>query len=434
MLTGDSEVALKLLKNNRPVDADGRYLHYDKLRHLPPPDGLSTEEWWLSIKLARRNLFKSLPLADKSGLAFQFATPDQVQRALHWLDLYTAGTIRSSEAITNTQMRNTYLIQSLIEEAINSSQLEGASTTRDVAREMIRQERKPVDTSEQMIFNNYQAMQFIREMKGEQLTPSMILELQKMLTQDTLPESEVGRLRTLNDDIHVVDRATQRYLHTPPSAEQLPERLQQLCEFANGAADTEDVFLHPVVRAIVLHFMLAYDHPFCDGNGRTARALFYWSMIRQGYWLMEFVSISRIIKQAPAKYSQAFLYTETDDTDVSYFLLHQLEVIGQAVDDLHSFLDKKMLGINAARRLLIDNPRLHGKLNFRQLVLLRHALKHPHFSYVVQEHQRSHGISYDVARKDLLEMADSLKLLLKTKRGKRYFFVVPNDLERRIAK
>jgi hypothetical protein len=43
------------------------------------------------------------------------------------------------------------------------------------------------------------------------------------------------------------------------------------------------VFIHPVMRAITLHFWLAYDHPFCDGNGRTARALFYWSMLKQGY-------------------------------------------------------------------------------------------------------------------------------------------------------
>ena len=59
------------------------------------------------------------------------------------------------------------------------------------------------------------------------------------------------------------------------------------------------VFIHPVMRAITLHFWLAYDHPFCDGNGRTARALFYWSMLKQGYWLFEFISISSVINQAP---------------------------------------------------------------------------------------------------------------------------------------
>jgi len=360
--------------------------------------------------------------------------PGQVVRELHWLDRNAAGTIQASDAITNAQTRNTYLVRSLIEEAINSSQLEGASTTRDVAKEMIRQNRDPKDKSEQMILNNYHAMQFINEIKDEKLTPSIVFELHKLLTLHTLDEEAVGRFRTESDEIHVVDNRTQEYLHTPPPAEQLPERMQRLCDFANWSPETtDDNFLHPVIKAIVLHFMLAYDHPFCDGNGRTARALFYMAMTRHGYWLMEFVSISRVIKQAPGQYSKAFLYTETDDNDLTYFLLHQLKVIHQAVDDLHTFLDKKVKGINEAERMLMDNPALRGKLNFRQLALLLHALKHPRFSYVVQEHQRSHGISYDVARKDLLEMSDSLNLLLKTKRGKRYFFVVPNDFEGRIV-
>ena len=58
-------------------------------------------------------------------------------------------------------------------------------------------------------------------------------------------------------------------------------------------------FIHPMIRSIILHFWLAYDHPFVDGNGRTARALFYWSMLRHGYWLFEFISISQIILKGP---------------------------------------------------------------------------------------------------------------------------------------
>ncbi|VAW62916.1 hypothetical protein MNBD_GAMMA11-3194 [hydrothermal vent metagenome] len=98
-----------------------------------------------------------------------------------------------------------------------------------------------------------------------------------------------------------------------------------------------------------------------------------------------------------------------------------------------SRFDERMAGINEAERLLVDNPKLSGKLNFRQLVLLRHALKHPCFSYVVWEHQRSHGISYGIARKGLSDMLDKLKLLIKTRQGRRYYFVVPGDLEQRVV-
>lgn len=431
----DHAIAVKMFTDFTPLDLKGRYLHWDKLRHLPPPKGFSSEQWWCGVKFARRKLYQTLPLLDKYHRQFRFCVPDSVHRELHWLDRYAAGSIQAEQAITNPQTRTTYLIRSLIEEAINSSQLEGASTTRNVAKEMIRQQREPRDKSEQMIFNNYRAMQFIHEIKEESLTPSMIFELQRIVTEKTLDDDLIaGRLRTDQDDIHVVDNTSQEVLHTPPKADELSERIQKLCDFANSSEDDDNqVFLHPVIKAIVLHFMLAYDHPFCDGNGRTARALFYWAMAKQGYWLVEFVSISRIIKESSVQYGKAFLHTETDDNDVTYFLIHQLDVLHRSIESLHSYLDKKSKEISATERLLENNLRLRGKLNFRQLALLRHALKHPRFVYVVQEHQNSHGISYDVARKDLLQLADDLKLLIKTKQGKQYLFVVPPDFEERIG-
>ena len=105
---------------------------------------------------------------------------------------------------------------------------------------------------------------------------------------------------------------------TAASASNCTERMGLMCDFANSK--TPEGFVHPVLRSIILHFWLAYDHPFVDGNGRVARALFYWSMLRHGYWLFEFVSISQIILKAPVKYGRAFLYTETDDNDLTYFI------------------------------------------------------------------------------------------------------------------
>ena len=420
------------------VDGQGRYLHWDKLRHLPAPEGFSPEQWWLGIKMARRKNYKPLPLTDKRGLPFCYCLPAIVQKELHWLDRHASGSLQAEEAITDPQTRNTYLIRSLIEEAINSSQLEGASTTQNVAKEMIRQERAPRNKSEQMIFNNYQAMRFIRECKSDPLTPSLVFELQRILTRDTLDDaSQAGRFRRADENIRVVDNASHVVLHEPPPAHELPARMQTLCDFANAESlqsAPPDVFLHPVVRSIALHFMLSYDHPFCDGNGRTARALFYWAMARQGYWLTEFISISRVIKKSPAQYGRAYLHSETDDNDATYFLIHQLEVIHHAITALHEFLRNKVRDINEAEQMLTQNARLKDRLNFRQLALLRHALKHPRFGYVIEEHQRSHGISYDVARKDLLFMAEELKLLIKTKDGKRYLFVVPEDIEQRLRK
>lgn len=426
----------QLLLRRKLVDEKGRYLHWDKLRHLTPPEDLDVERWWLSMKVARSGKEQSLPLTDKSGEPFRFVITDQIQRDLHWLDRHAAGSIQSeSPAIQNPSTRDTYLIRSLTEEAINSSQLEGASTTRDAAKEMLRESRPARSKDERMILNNYETMQFIREIHDEDLTPSMVMEIQRRLTEGTLrDDDEAGRMRLANEDINVVDMRSQAILHAPPTADELPERMQSLCDFANSVNHDAQPFVHPVIRAITLHFMLAYDHPFVDGNGRTARALFYWAMTRQGYWLTEFISLSRVIKKAPAKYAQAYLYTESDEQDTTYFLLHQLACIKEAINDLHEYLDAKTQSLAEAQQRLMHNPKLSSQLNFRQLALIKHALEHPGHSYTIEPHQRAHGISYDIARKDLLQMADKLELLIKTKRGRQYVFVSPNNLDQRIAR
>mgnify|MGYP003392623731 CR=1 FL=1 len=427
----DSKKLYKLLNSNLgPTDVEGRYLHWDKLRHLQPPEDWTSEDYWLALKLARRNLYKKLPFISKSGTPFQFCMTDSIYRDLHWIDQNAAGRIGMDKPVTNPHTRDTYLVGSLIEEAISSSQLEGASTTRNVAKEMLRQGRKPKDHGEQMIFNNYQAMQFIRDYKEEKLTPAMILHLHCLLTKATLDDAnKAGQYRDAGDDIHVVDATEAVLLHTPPEASELPGRIERLCQFANALDGKE--FIHPVIRAIILHFMIGYDHPFVDGNGRTARTLFYWSMASQKYWLMEFISISRIIKQAPAQYGKAYLYTETDDNDLTYFIIHQLEVIKKAINALHEHLEKKAAQLHTIEKRL-DGSVLQGQLNHRQLAILRHALDHPNAIYSIQEHQSAHKISYQTARTDLLKLADQFKILNKRKYGSSFVFVAPPDLGQKL--
>lgn len=226
------------------------------------------------------------------------------------------------------------------------------------------------------------------------------------------------------------DAQHSRVLHTPPEADSLPERLERLCEFANGSADDEP-FVHPVVHAILVHFLLGYDHPFLDGNGRTARALFYWSVARQGYWLMEYVSISRLLRQAPAQYGRAFLYTETDGNDATYFLLHQLAAIERAIQALHDYLARKTAQQRSAENLLRHSPLLVDRLNHRHVALLSHALKHPGHGYTVESHRRSHRVSYQTARNDLLTLS-ALGLLEQRKRGRAFHFIAPGNLRLRI--
>ena len=56
----------------------GRYEHWDRLRHLDAPDGMSHEQWWLGIKLSRNSQYRQLPLRDIQGRPFVYMLPDHV--------------------------------------------------------------------------------------------------------------------------------------------------------------------------------------------------------------------------------------------------------------------------------------------------------------------------------------------------------------------
>jgi Fic family protein len=405
------------------------YPHWDKLRHRQPPEGLSAEEWWLGIKAARTAETRLLPLRDTNGNPFSYGLPDLVLKHLHRIDQRCSGEVAMDEVVTSEQQAGQrFLVNSLMEEAIRSSQLEGATTSRRVAKEMLRTGRAPKDRSERMIFNNYRALQFMRDEMGDVLNPESILELHRIVTEGTLDDpTAAGRLQSREEErVAVFDRDDGRPIHVPPPAEQLPERLRLLCDFANEEADDER-FVHPVVRAILLHFWLAYDHPFEDGNGRTSRILFFWLLRREGYWLVEYLPISKFIREAPAQYARAFLETETDGGDTTYFLLHQLRIIEKAIDDLHIYLQKKIAEVRDVEIVLQDAD----GLNHRQLALLTDAVRHPDSSYSFKSHAASHRVTHETARSDLIGLVDR-DLLTRKRKGRQHWFEPAPELSERL--
>lgn len=408
---------------NLPAPAD--YLHWDELRRRKPPDGLSHREWWMLLKLQRLNSLQVIPLRDRQGRAFRFSVPPQVAEPLHEIDLGGGGMLDLPAPVTNPQTRDRYIVSSLMEEAITSSQLEGAATTREVAKEMIRTGRPPRDTSERMILNNYVTMRHIRELKSSTLSPELVFQIHRLVTDGTFDDpAAAGRFRR-PDEQRIVGDDFGSVFHDPPPADELPQRMEAMCAFANS--ESPGGFLHPAVRAIILHFWLAYDHPFVDGNGRTARALFYWAMLHRGYWLFEFISISSILRKAPVKYGRSFLHTETDDNDLTYFIISQTEVIRSAIRELHEYIERK----TAEVRQVESHVRALDLFNHRQVGIIRHALKHPGQRYTFKSHQTSNGIAYQTARTDLLGLCGR-GLLDQRRKGRQQVFVAPDDLSKRL--
>jgi len=424
------ERAIEILSSARDPRED-EYPHWDKIRQLEPPPGLSDLEWWWAIKLRRRFNLRPIPrMKSTTDQPFEYAMTDVVARSLRYVDQHCSGEVAMEEVVTaDEQARHRYLVNSLMEEAIRSSQLEGAVTSRGVAKEMLASGRDATDRSERMILNNYRALQYMREM-GQALTPAVVLELQRILTDGTLDNPDAaGRLQRPDEErIAVLDRTDGTVIHTPPPAEQLPARLAAMCDFANEDVEAGP-FMHPVVRAIVLHLWLAYDHPFEDGNGRTARALFYWYMRTHGYWLVEYLSISKILREAPSKYTRAYLLTETDGFDATYFIHYQLDVIERAVEQLRVYLQSKVREVKSVERVL----RGGRQFNHRQLALLSDALRSPDTAYTFAAHAKSNGVTHETARNDLLPLVD-LGLLDRTRRGRRFLFTASPDLSGRLEK
>ncbi len=413
-----------MLRTDQGPEVEGDYLHWDNLRHRAPPEGLTKELWWFLIERARSSTRLALPLRD-GAKEFAVGNPDSVRKLVYTIDRDASGRIELPSPVVNQATRDRYVLAGLVEEAITSSQLEGASTTRAVAKEMLRSGRPPRTDDERMIVNNFRAMEWARSHRRDPLTLERILELHSIVTSDTLdPPDASGRFRRDDEAIRVIDHNSGEVVYTPPPAAELADRMRALCDFAAGLTPTG--FVHPVVRAILVHFWLAFDHPFVDGNGRTARALFYWQMLREDYWLVEFVSISRLLKQAPGQYARSFLHSE-NTFDTTYFVLHQLEILRRAIDDMFAYVKRKA----EATRSVETSLRADADVNHRQLDLLARLLRDPDTLVTIETHQRTHGVVYETARSDLADL-ERRGWLTKRKAGRAYSYQPVKDLERRL--
>jgi Fic family protein len=388
-------------------DANRRYLHWDEVRYRKLP--ADPHIIWTLMKLFRRAGTRSIPFPD---LSFGYTIPDSCLEILHHIDK-TAGGNLSAIVDTAGHDKERYIISSLMEEAIASNQLEGAATTRRVALRMLEEQRKPVTRDERMIVNGYRTMKEIRSLLSEDLTPDLLLRFQRMITDDTLDDpSDVGRLRD-NDEIIILD-GSGTILHTPPPYTRIPDLLDALCRFAHT---TGDFFIHPIVKGIILHFLMGYIHPFNDGNGRTARTLFYWYVLKNDYWLFEYMPISRAIYTTRGHYKRAYLYTETDDCDLTYFITYNLRVIGEAITDLQRYINNNQKELHAA----ISSLEASDGLNLRQVEILRRMMKRGEGSITIKEVSEVYHVAYATARSDLFGLVDH-GYFRKRKLGREYHF------------
>lgn len=396
---------------------DHHYYYWDKIRCQPLPEKIDKQDVWSFIRFRRHMNSSASPVLDIQGKPFTFWIPDEIQKNLHLIDQSTGGNLALWDPGTDKQASARYMISSLMEEAITSSQIEGAVATIKDAKKMLLENRKPKNKSEQMIYNNYVTMQSIKEICKQDLSTQLLLDLHVSITKDTLETKEdEGRFRNKDDNVSVVTSYGDT-LFTPPPAEEVRSRLEALILFANEMDGKP--FIHPVIKAIILHFWMAYIHPFTDGNGRMARTLFYWYILKHGYWLFEYTSISKTILKRTTKYAYAYLYSEHDDNDLTYFIHFHIAVIMEAVEDLKMHIQKE----REKNHKIFSEISEYPDLNLRQTRIIQHIISHPHDILTIKIHQNINKISYQTARSDLIELEK--KGWLKSVKKNNTFFFVP---------
>ena len=370
------------------------YLYWDKAKYYRPED-VEPAVFWTAIKFLRLARIQELKFGEYT---FSYSLTDRMQALLNQFDMNFGGMLNSASIIPE-QDKQMYLVSSIMEEAIASSQMEGANTTRKVAKEMLRKQQTPENKDQQMILNNYETIRYISEHKDEAFSVPNIKIIHSYISRGTLDDEQMeGTFRT-SDDVVVQNAITGTVVHTPPAFAQIEPMLEDLCAFAND--DSMENFIHPIIKAIIIHFMLAYIHPFVDGNGRTARSLFYWYMIKKGYWLTEYLSISRVIYKSKAGYEKAYIYTEADMNDISYFIHYNLLAMQKAYEQLKEWLEEQ-----SKKRKSIERFRTIEGINDRQIHLLRLFMENHNMDMRVKEVATRFNVTPHTARTDLQHLAE----------------------------
>jgi Fic family protein len=401
--------------------AESRYFYWDEVKHrkdLP----FDPEKSWRLIKINRALNYKNVEIG---AHLFKYYLTYQIQKDLHEFDLKMIGGLYQNP-ITDFEKAE-YLKNSLMEEAIASSQIEGAVTTTKIAWDMLKSGRKPRNESEQMIFNNLRAIRYIEENQDKNIDKTFIIELHRIMTVKTTAEECAGDYR--KGEIFVQDHFDGEIAHIPPDWNELENLMDSLCNFANS----DNEFIHPIIKASMIHFFIGYIHPFKDGNGRTARALFYWYLSKKGYTLIKNISISRAILDSRIQYDKAFLKTEYDQNDLNYFITYSIKSLRVAFESLVRYRDRKKADKEQAS--VIAYRLIEKGMSKRQADLLGHLYTKENSVVSLQQYAKKHEIVRQTARKDLSELV-KLDLIIEEKKGKSIIFRIKSksDVEKFLGK
>lgn len=277
---------------------DKHFPNYNKLSHKYSAEFPSFLD---NLKLL---YYKPLPLLDKSG------------EPLVILSTLKTARYKTTKALLCPQ-HSAYGIKAAEEEIVATSEIENINFNRDSVRNILKG-LAPKDEQEKRIEGLKKGIEFISNSEN-QITETNLFYLYNIAIGEFLEDD--CKLLPGNfyrhDAVYVVGSQVE---HVGIDAKTVPSRMKDLITFANANDDIDDL-----TKAAIIHFYVAYVHPYFDGNGRMARLLHLWYLIQNEYKSALFVPFSSCIEKSRNAYYNAFTLIEENQTyshvlDVSPFI------------------------------------------------------------------------------------------------------------------
>ncbi|AHF17931.1 Fic family protein [Niabella soli] len=385
------------------------YLDWEKVQHMTlQPLLLTNEAIWQTAKAAReQGATKKLEMG---SIAFTWSVPNDTEQLLHDLDVHVAGG-KSIREVMNPKNDHRYIINALMDETMASAQLAGFSVTKKMVKELLLKKKPAANHTEQVVVNLYKCLQKVKEWGNDDFTEVKLQELHQLLTRDTIKLKGIGRYRTNNKfDVSNIEDPS----YKAADVKELKARMQWLETFINE--NKSPFYIHPLIKAGIIEFLITSLRPFKDANGRLARLVRYWYLLKQGYWALEYMPVSNVIIKLKPQYHKAFVQVRTNE-DLGYFVHFILQSIRMSYRSLKE-------GLQRTNREKEQNPfvKIDG-LNNRQAAALQWIKEDAEKIITIRELRSGFGVSKETARTDLTALTETGWLQFYHLNKKTYAFV-----------
>lgn len=278
---------------------DKHFPNYDKLKYK------YGEDFGEFLKVLDELYYTPLPLNDFNG------------NNIVYIDNFTPLSQNAVKLLLKPQYQN-YSVKSAENEIIATYAIENIDFSRDSVRRILKG-MAPADEEESRIEGIKRGLDFISDTSNK-ITEENFYRLYMTAIGDFL-ENE-NRLKDgelyRHDTVYVV---SDRVEHAGIEHGKLGAYMKKLFDFINRKDDINDL-----VKAAVIHFYIAFLHPYFDGNGRMARLVHLWFLVQNGYRSALFIDFSGKIEKNRKAYYDAFTLIEENKKfsgkiDVTPFVL-----------------------------------------------------------------------------------------------------------------